>query len=235
VVELLRQGIREAREQRHADARADVVSAPEIPEFRGCLLLNRVGSRWGEAIGHDPDSLAMAILYAYGAGEFDSVRGGEAVCGFGYETLKPFSLDKDAAKVLGTPVDIPYGRVPPMGYLALVKTGQVFVSPEALALFAKQRGFAMPEWLLSRVETPQAERGGGRPPAADWDALEVALEREIDAVGFPSKDGPPGWQFNADVVRWLEPLLGAYEPGKTALKDNAKRMVENIRAKKAGN
>jgi hypothetical protein len=214
------------------------VSPPEIPEFRGCLSLNRVASRWGEAIGHDPDSLAMAILYAYGAGEFDSVRGGEAVCGFGYETLKPFSLDKDAAKVLGTPVDIPYDpydRVPPIGYLALVKTGQVFVSPEALALFAKQRGFAMPDWLLSRVETPQAKDRVRRPPAADWDALEVALEREIDAVGFPSKYGPPGWQSNADVVRWLEPYLGDYEPGKTALKDNVKRMLKNIRAKKAGN
>jgi hypothetical protein len=174
----------------------------------------------------------MAILYAYGAGEFDSVRGGEAVCGFGYETLRPFSLDKDAAKVLGTSVDIPYDRVPPIGYLALVKTGQVFVSPEALVLFAKQRGFAMPDWLLSRVGTPHR---GRRPPAADWDALEVALEREIDAVGFPSKDAPPGWQSNADVVRWLEPYLGDYEPGKTALKDNAKRMLKNIRAKKAGN
>jgi hypothetical protein len=196
--------------------------------------LNRVASRWGQALGHDPDSLAMAILYAYGAGEFDSVCDGEAVCGFGYETLKPFSLDKDAAKVLGTPVDIPYGRVPPMGYLALVKTGQVFVSPEALALFAKQRGFAMPDWLLSRVGTPQAGRSG-RPPAADWPALEEALEREIDAVGFPERNGEPGWSRIADVLRWLELRTGKDNPGKTALKENAKKMLDRIRAKKVGN
>ena len=111
----------------------------------------------------------------------------------------------------------------------------LYIRPEALALFAKQRDLAMPDWLRSQVGAPQAEGRGGRPPAADWAALEEALEREIDAVGFPRRDGPPDWRSNADVVRWLEPRLGDYEPGKTALKDNAKKMVDRIRAKKAGN
>jgi hypothetical protein len=70
---------------------------------------------------------------------------------------------------------------------------------------------------------------GGRPPAADWRALEEALSREIAEVGFPNRDGEPGWQKPADVIRWVEERTGDYEPGKTALKTNVKAMLDRIR------
>jgi hypothetical protein len=85
----------------------------------------------------------------------------------------------------------------------------------------------------SRSELPKTK--GGRPPAADWAAIEEALEREIDAVGLPDKSAEPGWRNNADVVRWIEPLLGDAEPGRTALKQNTTDMLNRIRAKKVGN
>ncbi|WP_038381116.1 hypothetical protein [Bradyrhizobium elkanii] len=79
------------------------------------------------------------------------------------------------------------------------------------------------------------EKLGGAPFAADWPALKQALKTEIQAVGFPSKQAEEGWRSQADVVRWIEERLGDAEPGRTALKDNVKRMLEEIRAEMAGN
>jgi hypothetical protein len=242
VVELLRQGAREAGEQRHADARAGVVSdapAPNISEFRGCLRLNRMATEWGATIGRDRDMLACAILGAYAAGEFDSVSG-EVVWGFfDFEQLKPFSLGKDAARLLATRRTNYHDQsLMSLEYSYYVTGGLLYIRPEALALFAKQRDLlAMPDWLRARTEEDlkNPKGRGGKPPAADWPALQEALEREIDLVGLPRKDGPPGWRTTADVVHWLEERTGEDNPGKTALKDNAKRMLENIRERKAGN
>ena len=76
---------------------------------------------------------------------------------------------------------------------------------------------------------------GGRPAAADWPEIRKALWRELDLVGPPHKDGPPGWQYYSDVERWVLERTGDCEPGKTALKENTKRMVDDWRKKKAGN
>jgi hypothetical protein len=76
---------------------------------------------------------------------------------------------------------------------------------------------------------------GGAPYAADWPALEEELQREIAAVGFPSKDHEPGWRRPADVIRWVEKRTGKDEPGRTSLKVNVNRMLENIRSNLAGN
>ncbi len=76
---------------------------------------------------------------------------------------------------------------------------------------------------------------GGRPGAADWSALEEALCREIETVGLPERGGEPGWQTTADVIRWMEPKCGEYEPGKTALKENVSAMLGRARARLAGN
>jgi len=83
-----------------------------------------------------------------------------------------------------------------------------------------------------RAGTPQGK--GGRPPAADWPAIEEELEREIAAVGFPHRNAEEGWRTIADVVKWIEPRLGKSEPSKTALKENVSKMIEPIRARRAG-
>jgi hypothetical protein len=83
-----------------------------------------------------------------------------------------------------------------------------------------------------RAGTPRGR--GGRPPAADWPAIEEALEHEIAAVGFPHENAEEGWRTNADVVKWVEARLGESEPGKTALKDNVGKMLVRIRARGAG-
>jgi hypothetical protein len=85
-----------------------------------------------------------------------------------------------------------------------------------------------------KSSSSQTKPKGGRPPAADWAALEEALEREIDLVDLPHLDGELGWRTTADVARWLAERTGNAEPGKTALKDNAKAMLERIKAKKDG-
>jgi hypothetical protein len=79
------------------------------------------------------------------------------------------------------------------------------------------------------------KRKGGRPPAADWSAIEVAVNEEIDAVGLPSADGVPGWRTITDVIKWVEERTGQDTPGKTALKENVGAMIRRATVRKAGN
>jgi hypothetical protein len=80
------------------------------------------------------------------------------------------------------------------------------------------------------------KRSGGRPPSADWSAHEEAYNREVDAVGLPTKDGVPGWRSQADVIRWLEPRLADDEnPGKTSLKKRVGEMMLRTEQRLAAN
>ena len=81
----------------------------------------------------------------------------------------------------------------------------------------------------------QAGRGAGALPAADWPAIEEALNQEIDAVGLPRRDGVPGWRTTADVISWVEKLTGTDEPGKSALKYHVAKMLKSAEERKAGN
>ena len=76
---------------------------------------------------------------------------------------------------------------------------------------------------------PPKRHPGGAPQAADWPAIEEALSREIESVGFPDRNAEPGWRTQADVIRWVEERTGNAEPGRTALKDNVSKMLRRIR------
>jgi hypothetical protein len=90
------------------------------------------------------------------------------------------------------------------------------------------------EDLLTAVPlTPLAAKKMGRPIAADWPAIKEKLKAEIEAVGFPDKNGAPGWRTKADVVRFIYPLLGDDEPGRTSLSTNATRMLAELREEMA--
>jgi hypothetical protein len=69
----------------------------------------------------------------------------------------------------------------------------------------------------------------GRPIAADWGEIKKIVKTEIENVGFPHKNGAPGWRYKADVVRFIEPLLGDDEPGRTALLTNVTKMLAELR------
>jgi hypothetical protein len=99
----------------------------------------------------------------------------------------------------------------------------------------KMRMAALSEILARRSHpalSTNRRNKGGAPPAADWPAIEEKLAAEIDLVGFPHRKGAEGWRTQADVVRFVEQLTGDAEPGKTALKQNVKRMLAEIRQKK---
>ena len=94
-------------------------------------------------------------------------------------------------------------------------------------------------WPLAAItEKPkpvQRPHPGGRPPAADWPELEKALKAEIEWVGFPSRNGVPGWRTTADAVRFIEARLGDDEPGPTALRENVANMLARIKDEFNGN
>jgi hypothetical protein len=71
---------------------------------------------------------------------------------------------------------------------------------------------------------------GGRPGKADWSALKEALKNEILAVGFPNKDGVPGWRTTADVATWLgERLADDEDVSPRTLRDQARHMLSDIK------
>ena len=89
-------------------------------------------------------------------------------------------------------------------------------------------------WPANRSKSGETSRNG-RPPAADWAAYEDEVNREIDAVGLPRKDGVPGWRGLTDVIKFVEKKLQDDEtPGKTALKENVGAMLRRRRRREAG-
>jgi hypothetical protein len=89
-------------------------------------------------------------------------------------------------------------------------------------------------WPANRPESRETARNG-RPPAADWAAYEDEVNREIDAVGLPRKNGVPGWRGLSDVINFVEKKLQDDEtPGKTALKENVGAMLRRRREREAG-
>jgi hypothetical protein len=71
---------------------------------------------------------------------------------------------------------------------------------------------------------------GGRPGKADWPALRVALRTEIEMVGFPTKEGVPGWRTNTDVATWLSARLSDDEDvSPRTMRDRVSRMLSELK------
>ncbi|HWX31989.1 MAG TPA: hypothetical protein VNZ53_31720 [Steroidobacteraceae bacterium] len=71
---------------------------------------------------------------------------------------------------------------------------------------------------------------GGRPGKADWPALRVALRTEIEMVGFPTKEGVPGWRTNTDVAIWLSARLSDDEDvSPRTMRDRVSRMLSELK------
>src|SRR5262249_53880521 len=69
--------------------------------------------------------------------------------------------------------------------------------------FGKRRWFGVRVTLKGALGTPR----GGRPTAADWDAVQELLRREIKGRGWPNPDNERGWRTKEDVSRWVAEVL----------------------------
>ncbi|MGD0183778.1 MAG: hypothetical protein ABSC25_00845 [Roseiarcus sp.] len=198
-------------------------------ELAGRVRLNRLASQWGQEIRLERLFLARGVVAAFANGEFDALREPDPIVAVDPLTMEVTVLTK-AAAAHGLEW-FTTSRLHDVRNIDIsIITGCLQVRPAAVAEFAKRRGFAPPSWWTDGEAGTKNK--GGAPPAADWSAIQDSLEVEIDLVGFPRRDGSPGWRFKADVIRWVEKLTGDDEPGKTALKDNVSRMLDNIRQKK---
>ncbi len=76
------------------------------------------------------------------------------------------------------------------------------------------------------------KRGGGRPPAADWDAVKEMLRLEIDRRGPPDREGPADWRTVTDAMRFVENALQkrGERVMETALRSHVSRILREIAA-----
>jgi hypothetical protein len=87
----------------------------------------------------------------------------------------------------------------------------------------------------SNTQPSKPPNKGGRPPAADWEALKDALAEEIKSSGFPDRKNPPGWRSTKDVADWVETKLGkeAEHVARRTIEDNVRKMINELRASMA--
>jgi hypothetical protein len=73
---------------------------------------------------------------------------------------------------------------------------------------------------------------GGRPPAADWEALKQVLAEEIRIHGYPNRKNPPGWRSTKDVADWAEQKLGkeAEDVSPRTIKDNVRKLLHELKS-----
>jgi hypothetical protein len=83
--------------------------------------------------------------------------------------------------------------------------------------------------LLKCFPEPAAPKNkGGAPFKEDWSEIKRALMDEIKTVGFPQKDGEPGWRTQTDVMLWVSVRLEG-EVHKNTLQKHVRRMLAEIR------
>jgi hypothetical protein len=72
---------------------------------------------------------------------------------------------------------------------------------------------------------------GGRPAAADWEAVEEAIRIKIKECGFPEQ-GNRGWGIQADVERFATDVLDARSDnvGETAIRTHVREILQKLRS-----
>ena len=90
----------------------------------------------------------------------------------------------------------------------------------------------LPSDESSDLNTQPSERSnkGGRPPAADWEALEARLVEEIKIHGYPERGNPPGWRGTKDAAELAEATLRK-ESGNVSrrtIEDNVRKILRKL-------
>jgi hypothetical protein len=186
------------------------------------IRIRRLCDHWAGELGFEARKLHRAIFNSALAGEFDGlVQDNKGVCFVNQARQPSYSIessklrefvDMDRAEQFAFEADI----------LALHR--------DAVHSFAANRGWCPPSWWVPA--TPELHRGGGRSFVADWAAHEERLEAEIKLVGFPSKDGPPGWQTVANVALWMAAGMGDDEdPKPKTIRNQVTAMLKRIQSR----
>jgi hypothetical protein len=77
----------------------------------------------------------------------------------------------------------------------------------------------------ARPTKPAGRRG--TPPKADWSAIEEAFRHEVADRGIPDETNVDGWQWQADVQRWLSNIL-IRERVKSVSKSTLRRRAKDF-------
>jgi hypothetical protein len=92
------------------------------------------------------------------------------------------------------------------------------------------------EWLSQQNARKKSEaspkRKGGRPSAADWDVIELALREEVTKRGFPDDGGPKDWRSQSDAERFVFGLtdLRNEHPSESTVRDHVREILNSIKA-----
>jgi len=95
----------------------------------------------------------------------------------------------------------------------------------------------LPSDESSDLNTQPSERSnkGGRPPAADWEALKDALVEEIKTQGYPDRQNLPGWRGTKDVADWIVETFPkeVKRVSRRTIEHNVRRIIRELKAASA--
>jgi hypothetical protein len=129
-------------------------------------------------------------------------------------------------------------RLPAYQIVDLKRVADLWTSRALCARWFTSRGYDMPSWLVAtpprevkprglfrrraaatannQTALPARKNRGGRPPAADWEAIGRLFELKVDDLGPPQADNVKGWRTQADVERWVGEQLVSRDENATS-------------------
>jgi hypothetical protein len=124
-----------------------------------------------------------------------------------------------------------YGEATRGEYGPLIWTGLCFDRKQVVAAFVTGGSNGPPTHTpAARPMQPAGRRGA--PPKADWSAIEEAFRRKVAERGMPDETNVDGWQWQADVERWLDDILireGVESVSEATLRRRAKDFLSRAR------